>query len=226
MIRAGRDPDPERERQTCGPDPTGYAAHFDKEREAPGAFLAVTGGHGARRRRFMDQLTGDIRYLTGRALWETENLIACVPDEMWNRRYDGIPVWKYLYHMLYSMDRWFINPCDPDYRDPPFHKAGMADLNVIPEEGECLSREQLSGYFLSVKKKIGGYLSILTDGMLGECPEGCDMSRLRLIIGQHRHWHRHMGIVYGFVIEESGKWPYVLNMKGEYPEEPMPNYYP
>ena len=47
-------------------------------------------------------LCDDIRFLTGRALWETQNLIAGVPDELWNKRYDGIPMWKFIYHMLYS----------------------------------------------------------------------------------------------------------------------------
>ncbi|MBR0142591.1 MAG: DinB family protein [Clostridia bacterium] len=174
----------------------------------------------------MDPLSDDIRYLTGRALWETENLMACVPDALWTKRYDGIPLWKYLYHMLYSMDRWFVNPHDPDYRDPAFHTKTLADLNVIPVEGECLSREQLGEYFLAVKKKIEAYLASLRDDMLAERPENCDMSRLRLILGQHRHWHRHMGVVYGFLIEDTGKWPYVLNMNGKYPGDPMPNYYP
>ena len=41
----------------------------------------------------MNQLSDDIRYLTRRALWKTENLIACVPDGLWNKRYDGIPMW-------------------------------------------------------------------------------------------------------------------------------------
>ncbi|MDD6492027.1 MAG: hypothetical protein PUG54_07375 [Firmicutes bacterium] len=50
-------------------------------------------------------LCDDIRYLTVRALWETENLIKCIPDELWNKRYDGLPMWKYLYHTLYSMDK-------------------------------------------------------------------------------------------------------------------------
>ena len=31
-------------------------------------------------------LCDDIRFLTGRALWETQNLIAGVPDELWNKR--------------------------------------------------------------------------------------------------------------------------------------------
>ncbi|MBQ6468546.1 MAG: hypothetical protein IJJ50_00650 [Lachnospiraceae bacterium] len=173
----------------------------------------------------MNPLSDDIRYLTERALWETENLIMSIPEEIWNRRYDGIPLWKYLYHMLYSMDRWFINPFDPEYRNPDFHVESLADLNVVPEEEQILSREQEMRYFLQIKEKIQGYLGTLTDEMLSGYPEGSGMSRLRLIIGQHRHWHRHMGIVYGFVIEDTGKWPYVLNMDAPYPDAPMPNYY-
>ena len=172
-----------------------------------------------------EPMTADIRYLTERALWETENLIACVPDALWDRRYDGIPVWKYLYHTLYSMDRWFIDPGDPAYRDPPFHTRALADLNIVPAKVETLSRERLNAYLFRIGAKLRAYLDTLSDSMLTESPEGCDLSRLRLIIGQHRHWHRHMGIVYGFLIRDTGRWPYVLNMNGAYPDGPMPHWY-
>lgn len=52
-----------------------------------------------------------------------------------------------------------------------------------------------------------------------------ETERFCLNLGQFRHWHRHMGIIYGFIVADTGKWPYVLNMKGKYPEEPMPNFY-
>lgn len=169
-------------------------------------------------------LCDDVRYLTHRALWETENLIQCIPGELWEKRYDGIPMWKYLYHTLYSMDRWYINPCDPAYRNPSFHTETLADLNVVPQE-ESVNREQIEGYFYGIKKKIEDYISSLTDEELAGLPEGCELSRFRLILGQFRHWHRHMGIIYGFLVEDTGKWPYVLNMNGRYPESPMPNYY-
>lgn len=169
-------------------------------------------------------LCDDIRYLTDRALWETENLMKCIPDELWHKRYDGIPMWKYLYHTLYSMDRWYINPCDPTYKDPDFHMDNLANLNVVPRE-ESLERIQLEQYFDQIRNKIQNYMEGLRDSELAEFPEGCDMSRFRLILGQIRHWHRHMGIIYGFIIEDTGKWPYVLNMQGKYPKEPMPNFY-
>lgn len=169
-------------------------------------------------------LCDDIRYLTDRALWETENLIKCIPDELWDKRYDDIPVWKYLYHTLYSMDRWYINPCDNSYQDPWFHTETMADLNVIPGD-EILERSQIESYFYQIRDKIQKYTAALEDYDLPEQPENCGMSRFRLILGQFRHWHRHMGIIYGFVIKDAGKWPYVLNMNREYPKEPMPNYF-
>lgn len=170
-------------------------------------------------------LCDDIIFITNRALWETENLMKCVPDELWNKRYDGIPMWKYLYHTLYSMDRWYMNPYDDSYQNPEFHTDTLADLNVIPKEEELIERAQLESYFYRIRDKIQSYIEGLNDHMLSENPDHCDMSRLRLILGQIRHWHRHMGVIYGFLIVDTGKWPYVLNMKGEYPEEPMPNYY-
>ena len=170
-------------------------------------------------------LCDDIRFLTGRALWETENLIKCIPDTLWEKRYDGLPMWKYVYHTLYSMDRWYINPCDPAYQNPVFHTDTLADLNVIPAN-ERISAEQIMDYYTRIKDKIEKYINNLTDGDLEKMPDGCDMSRFRLILGQFRHWHRHMGIIYGFLIEDTGKWPFVLNMQGQYPAGPMPNYYP
>lgn len=169
-------------------------------------------------------LCDDIRYLTNRALWETENLIKCIPDELWEKRYDGLPMWKYVYHTLYSLDRWFINPDDPTYKDPEFHTETLANLNVIPKD-ERISKNQIENYFYSIKTKIQNYIKNLSDNDLTENPENCDMSRFRLILGQHRHWHRHMGLIYGFIVEDTGKWPYVLNMNGAYPDSEMPNYY-
>lgn len=169
-------------------------------------------------------LCEDIIFLADRGLWETENLMTCVPDELWKKRYDGIPMWKYIYHMLYSMDRWYINPKDENYKEPTFHMETLADLNVVPKD-EFLTRKQLMEYFKGIKKKIKMYNEKLTDSDLSTSPTDCELSRFRLILGQFRHWHRHMGIIYGFVIQDTGKWPYVLNMDGAYPKEPMPNYY-
>ena len=56
---------------------------------------------------------------TERALWSVKNVMDCIPDTLWERPYCGMPLWKHLYHMLHSLDQWFINP--EVYTDPPFH---------------------------------------------------------------------------------------------------------
>lgn len=50
--------------------------------------------------------------LTRRALWEVKNVIDCVPDELWNKEYCQMPCYKHIYHMLHSLDLWYINPRD------------------------------------------------------------------------------------------------------------------
>lgn len=47
-----------------------------------------------------------------------------------------------------------------------------------------------------------------------------------MTLGQFRHRHRHRGIISGFIVEDTGKWPYVLNLTGKYPDTSMPNLYP
>lgn len=172
----------------------------------------------------VNSLSEIIREQTERALWEMENLIACIPDALWEKRYDEIPMWKYVYHTLFSLDRWYINPDDLVYQPPDFHQATLADLNVVPHE-EKISREQMDTYYAAIQQKIRDYLGVLTDEILSEKPEGCDMTCFHLILGQFRHWHRHMGLIYGFLVSDTGKWPFVLNMKGQIPEKPIPAYY-
>ena len=114
--------------------------------------------------------------------------------------------------------------CDPAYENPEFHTETLADLNVMPKD-EALEKDQLEDYFYRIKDKITEYIGNLKDEELFSNPDNCNMSRFCLILGQFRHWHRHMGIIYGFIVEDTGKWPYVLNMEGKYPEKAMPNFF-
>ena len=79
---------------------------------------------------------------------------------------------------------------------------GCADRHFIPDTP-------------AVKDKIHHYTDKMNDYELSQKPVGCEYSNLRLMIGQFRHWHRHMGIIYGFIVADTGKWPYVLNRNGK-----------
>ncbi|SHI10885.1 hypothetical protein SAMN02745823_02489 [Sporobacter termitidis DSM 10068] len=163
-----------------------------------------------------------IRDQTARALWEAGNVIDCVPDDCWDRPYYGVPVWKHVYHMLHSLDLYLINPRDKSFTEPPFHEENLNDLDIPPTKS--LSRKDLADYYAAVKSKIISYLGTLRDSGLLECPEGCEYTKFTLILAQHRHLHTHMGMLMGFIVSETGRWPRIIGLSGTIPAGPYDKF--
>lgn len=161
-----------------------------------------------------------IREQTSRALWEVENVVDCIPDDMWDAPYCGMPLYKHVYHMLHSLDQWFINPSR--YAEPPFHIPNLNNLDIVTDM--ALSREELRMYFLQVRKEIKCYLDGLTEDALLVRPEGCEWTRFTLMLAQHRHLHTHMGMLMGFIIAKTGLWPKVIGLTGKMAERKGPEY--
>lgn len=160
---------------------------------------------------------------TKRALWEVKNVIDCVPDELWNREYCEMPCWKHIYHMLHSLDLWYINPRDRGFREPGIHEKDLNNLDAV--SSKTLAREHINEYFSDIDKKIRAYLSVLKDEQLMEYPIDCEYSRFQLILAQFRHLHSHMGMIMGFIIEDTGLWPRVLGLEAPLPAGEYQKYF-
>ena len=158
-----------------------------------------------------------IRDQTERALWEVQNVIDCIPDGLWNRQYCQMPMWKHVYHMLHSLDLWFINPRDKSFREPLFHVPDLNNLDIPSEK--ALTREELAGYYGGIKAKILSYLQDLQEEELLRKPSGCEYMRFTLILAQHRHLHSHMGMIMGFIIGDTGLWPRVIGLEQDIPAD-------
>lgn len=98
-----------------------------------------------------DNLTDIITDQTERALWEVKNVIDCVPDEYWDKEYCGMPVWKHIYHMLHSLDLWFINPRDKDFKEPSIHVENLNNLDVVSDRH--LERAEIDAYYFRYGEK-------------------------------------------------------------------------
>lgn len=172
----------------------------------------------------MDQntLTEIITEQTKRALWEVKNVIDCIPDELWDKEYCQMPCYKHIYHMLHSLDLWYINPRDKDFTEPDIHEKDLNNLDVVSEK--TLSREEIDHYFLAIREKIQDYLSHLTDSELLSYPSNCEYTRFTLILAQFRHLHSHMGMLMGFIIDDTGLWPRVLGLENPFPEGEYTKY--
>lgn len=122
-----------------------------------------------------------------------------------------MPVWKHAYHMLHSLDQWYINPTV--YEEPDFHESGLNSLDIVSDK--FLSREELMNYLEGIKTKIMDYLAVLTDESLMDIPEGCKINRLGLIISQFRHSYAHLGNINATTIIETNQWPRVVGTTGK-----------
>ncbi len=122
-----------------------------------------------------------------------------------------MPIWKHIYHMLHSLDRWFINPYE--YSEPDFHEENLNSLD-IPSDKE-LSYEQLEGYLEEIKNKTLNYIDGLSDEMLYEIPDRCKVNRLGLMLQQYRHFYAHLGNINGTTIMATNKWPRVVGTSGK-----------
>lgn len=126
-----------------------------------------------------------------------------------------MPLWKHVYHMLHSLDLWFINPRDPQYREPDIHEADLNNLDVVSQKN--LTRQEIDDYIAKTELRIMDYLDRLTTEELLSRPKNCEYSRLTLIMAQHRHLHTHMGMIMGFIIDDTGLWPRVLGLENDIP---------
>ena len=168
-------------------------------------------------------LAETIKDQTNRALWEVKNVIDCVPDELWNKEYAKMPCWKHIYHMLHSLELWFINPRDKEYREPGIHEKDLNNLDVFSVKQ--LTREEINHYFKEINRKLTDYLLRLTDDQLTCMPGDCEYNRFTLVLAQFRHLHTHMGMVMGFIIADTGLWPRVLGLENPVPTEEYSKYF-
>ena len=167
--------------------------------------------------------TAIIKEQMNRALWEVRNIIDCIPDELWDKEYCEMPMWKHVYHMLHSLDLWFINPRDQHYTEPPLHEKDLNNLNV--KSLKRLTRMDIEAYYENIKTKIAKYLETLQDEDLLSYPPNCKYTKITLILGQIRHLNCHMGMIMGFIIDDIGKWPRVLGLEGEFPTGRYDKYF-
>lgn len=170
-----------------------------------------------------NNLTAIIEEQTKRALWEVKNIIDCVPDALWDKEYCKMPCWKHIYHMLHSLDLWYINPRDSRFQEPVIHEKGLNNLDMIPSKS--LAREEIIHYYTCIKERIQAYIFTLTDGQLLEYPPDCEYCRFTLILAQFRHLHSHMGMIMGFIIDDTGLWPRVLGLETPFPAGEYRKYF-
>ena len=126
---------------------------------------------------------------------------------------DGENHSRYIFHYLHSLDRYFINPCDYVYEGEklfgiPENMSVIdpARKGYVNDPSAVIPKNQLLGYLEYVHKKIDVYFETLTASQLLEAPEGCEYSRLELILAQFRHLMWHVGLSSAITFGAKHEW--------------------
>ena len=135
--------------------------------------------------------------------------------------FDGVNNSRYIFHYLHSMDRFFINSIGYVYEGEKLFGI-PENLSVIstsragfePDTSIVISRQQLLDYFGYVRAKINSYFDTLTPEGLTDTPEGCEYTRLELILAQFRHMMWHVGLSSGITFQAKGEWNEFTGLKG------------
>jgi hypothetical protein len=69
-------------------------------------------------------------------------------------------------------------------------------------------------YFEHVKNKIEAYFESLTAEALLQKPEGCEYTRLELILAQFRHQMWHVGLSSAITFEGKNIWNEITGLSG------------
>jgi hypothetical protein len=90
----------------------------------------------------------------------------------------GWPVSSQIFHLLHSMDQWFIDP--NEYKEQTI---------LDKQEGkDGYSISELMSYCRTIQVKIQDYIKQLDEINILEKPKKCSFTRLELILGQSRHF--------------------------------------
>lgn len=127
--------------------------------------------------------------------------------------FDGENNSRYIFHNLHSIDRFFINPCEYVYEGEKLfgipENLSIIDpkrAGYVNDSSTVITKKQLLDYFEYVKAKINAYFDSLTAKKLLEKPDGCEYTRLELILAQFRHQMWHVGLSSGITFSSKHEW--------------------
>lgn len=110
-----------------------------------------------------------------------------------------------------------------NYCEPSIHSENLNNLDIITDK--VLSHSDINNYFKEIEIKITDYITKLNDEELLDYPENCEYTKFTLILAQFRHLHTHMGMIMGFIIDDTGLWPNILGLTKLIPQNDDYNRY-
>jgi len=144
-------------------------------------------------------------------------LFDSIGENEFNSIKGGFIVWKQFYHLVHSLDKYFIDP--HNYIEPSFHKEKEMHITNLNNDNP-MEKVEIINYYNIVKNKIKNYVNSLTENDLNEIvfvgDDGNKVSKGDRILGAIRHTYYHEGYFSCFLKMEKGETPEYLNVERYY----------
>ncbi len=150
----------------------------------------------------VDTIVQTIRLQTKVLLDNIQKTLDYCDDSLLQKSFSSWPICKQFYHMLHSLDEWFIDPTS--FVEPNIHQPYFRTADIGPQR---LTKEQLSNYFMEICSRIDNYLSSLAFSLLQESAGKGNLTRLDLMLIQFRHVMHHIGYLHCAIRIETGESP-------------------
>jgi len=158
-----------------------------------------------------------VRNQTRQIFQNIEILLEVIPANEFDTVKGGFRTWKHFYHLIHSLDKYFIDPSN--YIEPEFHKK---ILNIIYLEDENkLTKSEIEKYYENVKRNIQKYLNDLNEKTLENkiIFNGMELTKMELILAQLRHIFYHIGYLHCCIKIEKGETPEYIGLYKAVPEK-------
>lgn len=135
-----------------------------------------------------------------------QNLIQVAPDELWFTYYQGNPMWKQVFHVVYYIDYWIRPVYDQsEFRCMIFDEKISFELNIHTEGDLTITREKMAEYLELIHRKTGKVFDTLSDEDLSRLiiPGIENYTWLDVVTGQIRHIMYNVGYCNGILREQS-----------------------
>jgi len=141
-------------------------------------------------------------------------LFNSINENEFNTIKGGFIVWKHFYHLVHSLDKYFIDP--HNYIEPSFHREDDMDITNL-NNNKLMNKMEIIDYYNTVKNKIKKYVYSLSENDLTEIvytsDDGNIVSKGDLIVAAIRHTYYHEGYFNCIMKLEKGETPEYLNVE-------------
>lgn len=116
-------------------------------------------------------------------------IVELCPDDLWDDKSQGPPLWQIVYHTLAGSWVWF-RPVGSPFQEPPLGEE-IAELKTVP--AECLSKEEVLLFAEEVRERADSFFAAVGGKLTEPCWFINKVTNMDIVLCQVRHIQHHVG---------------------------------